>query len=145
VPAPSITPETDAFGDAWEAFFRAARRARAAHPRDGLTVPQYHVLEPLLDGPAKAGAIAAKASIAAPTATRMLDLLAKQGLVERHASEEDRRCVLVALTEDGRRSVTEKRQEVQAMRRKLAGLLDETERAQATRLLLRLADALEEL
>ena len=140
-------PETDAaFSDAWEAFFRAARRARSRHgDEQGLTVPQLNVLDPLNAGPSKVGALAAAAGVSAPTATRMLDGLVRQGLAERHASDEDRRCVLVALTDDGRRAVEDKRRQVQATRRKLAGLLDDTERAQATVLLQRLADALEEL
>jgi DNA-binding MarR family transcriptional regulator len=143
---PATPPDTDqAFGDAWETFFRAARRARAHSGGDGLTVAQYQVLDPLCPGPAKVGAIAAAAGVSAPTATRTLDGLAKQGLVERHASDEDRRCVLVALTEDGKRAVAAKRRAVQANRDKIAQQLNDEERAQATVLLQRLANALEEL
>jgi DNA-binding MarR family transcriptional regulator len=146
----AVPPTTDQeFGDAWESFFRAVRRQRAHSGSksgpDGLTVAQYQVLEPLCAGPSKVGAIAQTAGVSAPTATRMLDGLARQGLVERHATPEDRRCVLVALTEDGRRAVKSKRRDVQEMRRKVAALLDDEERAQATRLLQRLADAMEEL
>jgi DNA-binding MarR family transcriptional regulator len=138
-----------AFTDAWEAFFRAVRRQRAQHNNgsDGcaLSVPQLSILGPLADGPAKVKDLAAAAQVSAPTATRMLDGLAKQGLVERHHTHEDRRCVLVALTEDGHRAVDIKRREVQEKRHKIAALLDEEDRAQATRLLQRLADAMEEL
>ena len=148
MPAATTTGE-QAFGEAWEAFFRAIRRARSQRGSkpgsSGLTVPQLHILEPLDRGPSKVGAVAQAAGVSAPTATRMLDALTRQGLVERHASDEDRRCVLVALTDDGRRAVTSKRREVQEMRRKIAALLDEDERAQATRLLQRLANAMEEL
>jgi DNA-binding MarR family transcriptional regulator len=52
---------------------------------------------------------------------------------------------MVALTDAGRDAVSAKRREVREMRRKVASLLDEDERAQATRLLLRLTDAMEDL
>jgi DNA-binding MarR family transcriptional regulator len=148
VPATATTSET-AFGDAWEAFFRAARgaRTRCGGPSDTctLTLSQFQLLEPLGDGPSRVGALAVAAGVSAPTATRMLDGLVRQGLVERHASDEDRRCVLVALTEDGRRALQTKRRDVRALRRRIARLLDDDERAEATRLLLRLAHAMEEL
>lgn len=151
MPVSSTTPSASseqAFSDAWEAFFRAVRRQRAhSGPTtcEGLSVPQLNVLVPLGSGPAKVKDLAKAAGISAPTATRMLDGLAKHGLVERHATPEDRRCVLVALTEDGHRAVETKRREVQEKRRKIAALLDEEDRAQATRLLQRLADAMEDL
>lgn len=148
-PTPTVSSE-QAFTDAWEAFFRAVRRQRARHNPHGsdgcaLTVPQLSILGPLEAGPAKVKDLAAAAQVSAPSATRMLDGLAKQGLVERHHTPEDRRCVLVALTEDGHRAVDIKRREVQEKRHKVASLLDEEERAQATHLLQRLADAMEEL
>jgi DNA-binding MarR family transcriptional regulator len=147
---PAIAPpETEtAFSAAWEAFFRAARRARsrarAGNP-DDLTVPQYHVLEPLDAGPRTVGALASTAGVSAPTATRMLDTLCRQGVVERHPSEQDRRFVLIALTGEGRRRLEAKRQEVRAMQQRVALLLDDDERAEATRLLQRLTDAMENL
>ena len=146
-PTTAETSTEQAFTDAWEAFFRAVRRERAQHPHgcDGLTVPQLTILGPLTSGPAKVKDLAAAAQVSAPTATRMLDGLAKHGLVARHATPEDRRCVLVALTEDGHRAVDTKRREVQEKRRKIASLLDEEDLAQATRLLQRLTDAMEEL
>jgi DNA-binding MarR family transcriptional regulator len=147
MPATTTASETE-FGEAWEAFFRAVRRARTRRGPTGdcaLTVAQFQLLEPLADGPGKVGRLAEAAGISAPTATRTVDLLVREGLVERHASAEDRRCVLVALTEDGRRALLAKRRDVRAMRRSIARLLDDDEREQATRLLLRLADAMEEL
>jgi DNA-binding MarR family transcriptional regulator len=152
VPVSSTTQAASseqAFSDAWEAFFRAVRRQRAQHNgSDGcgsLSVAQLSLLGPLEAEPAKVKDLAAAAQVSAPTATRMLDGLAKHGLVERHHTAEDRRCVLVALTEDGRRAVDTKRREVQEKRRKIAALLDDEDRAQATRLLQRLTDAMEDL
>lgn len=155
VSAPATTPHPPTtsdqeFADAWEAFFRAVRRMRSQGTRptqgcEGLTFPQFQLLDPLCAGPGKVSSLAGLAGVSAPTATRMLDGLEKQGLVERHASDEDRRCVLIALTEEGRRAVDAKRRDVRAMRRKVAAQLTEEERAQATALLQRLADAMEDL
>lgn len=148
---PTVAPESEvAFSAAWESFFRAARSARR---RTGggeggscpLSLPQFQLIEPLTERPRKVKELAAAAGISAPTATRTLDGLAEKGLVQRHASDEDRRCVLVALTDDGRDALTAKEREVAAMRHRVAHLLNDEERAQATRLLQRLADALEDL
>lgn len=148
----TATPESEAaFSDAWESFFRAARSARtrtgAGGPGAGtcLSLPQFQLIEPLADRPHKVSELASAAGISAPTATRTLDGLAKQGLVERHTSDEDRRCVLVALTDDGRHALAAKERAVRAMRKRVAHMLTDEERAQATRLLQRLADALEDL
>ena len=137
-----------AFSDAWESFFRAARSARTRSGAGGgtcLSLPQYQLIAPLTQRPHKVSELASAAGISAPTATRTLDSLAKTGMVERHASDEDRRCVLVALTDDGRHALTTKKREVRAMQRRVAQLLTDEERAQATRLLQRLADAMEDL
>jgi DNA-binding MarR family transcriptional regulator len=143
---PSVASEA-AFADAWETFFRAARAARTRSAGSGscLSLAQYQLVEPLTDHPHKVSELASAAGVSAPTATRMLDALTRQGHVERHASDEDRRCVLVALTEDGRLALAQKQREVQAMRSRIARLLSDEERAQATSLLLRLADAMEDL
>lgn len=147
---PVIPDSETAFSDAWESFFRAARGARRRMGEGGdgscpLSLPQFQLIEPLTERPRKVKELAAAAGISAPTATRTLDGLAEKGLVERHASDEDRRCVLVALTDDGRHALTAKEREVAAMRHRVANLLNDEERAQATRLLQRLADALEDL
>ena len=87
--------QVDRFDAAWEAFFRAARRARTRWPADragGLTLPQYFLLQPLLDGsPHGVGELAEAAGVAGPTATKMLDGLERGGMVERRASTTDRR------------------------------------------------------
>ena len=85
-----------------ETFFRAVRhaRGRAARAADGaLTLPQYHLLEPLAaEGALPVGVLADEAGVAAPTATKMLDGLVRAGLVERTSAPHDRRVVLISLT-----------------------------------------------
>jgi DNA-binding MarR family transcriptional regulator len=137
------------FHDAWESFFQAARRARgrvgAATGSSGLTLSQFHLLTPLTDGPKPVGALAATAGVSGPTATRALDALARNGLVDRRPSPDDRRSVLIELSPDGERAVQAKTREVRAARRKVASALEDDEREQAAQLLRRLTEVIERL
>src|SRR5690348_10067167 len=103
----SAKAPVDDFPAAWEAFFKAARRAtgRAAAqpPRDGLSLAQYQLLAPLeTESGQTIRALAVAAGVAAPTATRMLDGLERNGYITRAADVRDRRCVVVELTTQGR-------------------------------------------
>lgn len=147
VPATRTASEAEDFVSAWEAFNLATRRARARLSReDGLTPSQLHLLEPL-DGPDSltVGRIADLAGVTAPTATRMLDALERAGVVARSADRDDRRCVNVRLTAPGRKLVRAKRVAVSARRAELFARLSPEEGDEATRLLARLADLIDEL
>jgi DNA-binding MarR family transcriptional regulator len=147
VAATSASTDRESFVRSLEEFFRAAQRARgrASQARqEGLSVSQYHVMAPLADGPQGVKALALAAGVAPPTATRMLDGLDRDGLVRRTASEHDRRCVSISLTPEGSRALARKRSEVAAARERIADSLSPAERAQATVLLDRLAQVIEE-
>ena len=73
------------------------------------------------------------------------DGLVARGLVRRGPSGEDRRRVLVELTAAGRTAAQAKLVEVRARRRRIAQAFDEDEQEQVVALLLRLAQAVEEL
>jgi MarR family transcriptional regulator, organic hydroperoxide resistance regulator len=136
------------FIDAWESFFRAARRARGRANQgsgDGLTLSQLHLVQPLTSGPQGVGALADCAGVAPPTASRMLDGLARAGLVDRIQDPDDRRAVLVSLTDEGRRAVQQKRRSLNAIRRRIAAGLTPAEQAEAAPLLRRLAEVMDEL
>src|SRR5262245_44369681 len=136
------------FGEAFGEFIRAARRARgraSQSPSKDLSLAQYHVLEPLLDGPLTTGQAAVAAGVASPTATRVLDGLVERGYVERTGDPDDRRAVLVSLTSPGRRITLTKRREVDSARAKIAGAFDEEEQRLAADLLRRMAGVIEEL
>jgi DNA-binding MarR family transcriptional regulator len=150
IPAPPAA-ELEQLDAAWERFFASLRRARgqAARrtPADGdLTLAQYHLLVPLLDAPElPVGELALLAGVAPPTATRALDALVGRGLAERTASEADRRCVIVRLTDEGGRAVRRRRAVVRRKRAALMETLEPAEREQAERLLHRLADLIDTL
>jgi DNA-binding MarR family transcriptional regulator len=137
------------FEESWDEFFSAVRRARGRAAReqtDGLTLAQYQLLLPLRETPElPVGELAIGAGIATPTATRMLDGLARGGIVTREPSSADRRVVNVRLTEKGGRLVRAKRETVSAKRRAIYASLSAREREQAVSLLKRLAAAIEEL
>jgi DNA-binding MarR family transcriptional regulator len=134
------------FSTAWESFFRTTRRLRARSGRlpGALTLPQYHLLESLRATPElPVGELADRAGVAAPTATRMLDCLARDGYVERRHSETDRRSVLVSLTADGERAVEQAQETIEAWRRQVFETLEPAEREPAARLLERLSQIME--
>ena len=143
-----VATDLETFTEAFEAFVRAAKRARARVAReDELSPAQYGLLFPLLGAERSPGVreLAAAAGVAAPTATRMLDGLEARGLVTRERSTEDRRAVWLSLTTEGERLVRERHESVMDTRRAIFAALDEDERAAAAAVLRRLADALGEV
>ena len=142
-----MSSSTDAFTEAWEAFFLAVRRARhrAGGNGDGLSLPQFQLITPLADGPQPIGALASAAGVAKPTATRMVEALCREGLLERRPCENDRRKVFAELTPEGREALNAMRRRVQAARRKIAAQLSEDERREAVHLLRKLADGMDVL
>lgn len=148
-PATTSTQDAEEFVAAWEAFALATRRARARFGRDDgieLTPSQLHLLDSLAEGDVRTvGRLAEAAGVSAPTATRMLDGLERSGVVERSAHGADRRCVNVVLTEPGRDLVRRKRAAVAGRRGALFTRLGAGEADDATRLLSRLAELIDEL
>jgi DNA-binding MarR family transcriptional regulator len=70
---------------------------------EGTTVAQWHVLSLLADGATHAMTqIAVYAYLPAATATRMIDAMVRDSLVQRANDDEDRRRVLVRITSYGR-------------------------------------------
>ena len=142
----------DEFDAAWDEFFGALRRARgrasAEIEREGITLAQYQLLSAFADrgrdDEVPVGVLAEAAGIAQPTATRMLDSLEREGMVERRSSTEDRRRVAVALTNRGRKVVGKKKELVEAKRAALYRSLPSADRERAADLLRRLAAVLEE-
>jgi DNA-binding MarR family transcriptional regulator len=143
-----VAVASDQFTAAWETFFRTTRRLRSRagkQPLEGLSLPQYHLLEALRDDDElTVGVLAEAAGVAPPTATRMLDCLLRDGYVSRRHSEEDRRSVLISLTPSGRIAVQAAHEQVSAWRRRVFETLEPAEREQAAALLNRLSQILEE-
>jgi DNA-binding MarR family transcriptional regulator len=143
---PNLRPEPDV--DRLVALYRRAGRSlRANDPAnwaEGLTMPRLRVLFTLgRGGPVPVGQIATGLGISQPSATETLDKLVAKGLVERTADANDRRVVLVGLTDAGREMIDRPWETRRAV---LASALRDAspdERAAIERGLILLVDALE--
>lgn len=86
-----------------------------------VSLPQFRLLVLLSSsGPLRHGLLSDRAGLSAPSASRMVDRLASQGLARREASTISRREVLVSVTDAGRELV---RQVTYARRQALAEVL----------------------
>ena len=108
-----------------------------------LTLPQAQVLRVLRRGPLQTGQLAAEMRISAPAVTQLTDRLIRKGLIERHAAADDRRCVIVALSEEGRQLVDRFRERRREIFDEALAELTETERRQAFEVLEKVVKALE--
>jgi len=136
--------------DAWDELFAAIRRAkgRTGQQHDGApSLSQFGLMRPLADAPEgmRIGELAESASISAPTASRMIDTLEKDGLVARRRSASDRRAVAITLTDHGRAMYEDKRALIDGKRDTLLRSLTGTERRHAVSLLTRMSNFLDEL
>ncbi len=96
-------------------------------------------------GEATAGELAKQADLSPASMTAMLDHLEEAGVVTRRRSAQDRRVVVVALTEHGQQLVAEKRAAWDAYMRKMLDEFSEGDLEAACRVMRRLAGMLDEL
>ena len=85
-------------------FQVSAQRSRAG----GLTGTKFGVLQQLRHGDARLGTIAEHLVISAPVASRAVDSLETEGLVERRRDPEDARASLISVTDSGRAYLAER-------------------------------------
>jgi DNA-binding MarR family transcriptional regulator len=71
-----------------------------------LTLVQVRVLRKLAKQPQTLGQLGTELSLAPPSMTRLVDRLEERGLIQRRRDEEDRRKVVAAVTDKGRRLVS---------------------------------------
>jgi DNA-binding MarR family transcriptional regulator len=134
---PEASDDLEGLSDAWHDFLAALRESRQPR-RDpgGLSLAQYRMLAPLVHEPSlRVGELAAAAGIRGPTATRILDGLARSALVRRTRSKRDRREVRISLTPEGRAAVAAKLSVMEQARREMFGKLSPDEREHVTRFL----------
>src|SRR6476646_7883619 len=110
------------------------------HDGPAMTASQRLALCELLESvPLRLVDLAQRMGTSAPTASRAVDALAELGLVERDPDPTDRRAIAIELTEEGRRSVEERKARVYAAFRPAAAALSPADREQRAELLARLA------
>lgn len=84
------------------------RRLRQQTPTDGLTLTQLSALSVVWrEGPLTAGDLAVKEQVRPPSITRVLTGLESLGLIERSDNPRDGRQVLVKITDEGDRRLSE--------------------------------------
>jgi len=114
MPATRSTPATEAVRMAFVELMGAERRLRARDQKckpGELTHGQIRALFTIdVRGEATAGELAKAADLSPASVSTMLDHLERDGIVERRRSDEDRRVVVVTLTDSGRALVADKRE-----------------------------------
>jgi DNA-binding MarR family transcriptional regulator len=139
----------DEFLSAFDAFAQAVRRARGAPPHGGdreLTLSQYALLQGLADRDwANVRELADDAGVTPSTATRILDVLERRGIVRRMRSVDDRRSVTVKLTPLGRDLLDGQHAWLRERQQSFFEALAPHEQALAPDLLVRLATLIDEL
>jgi long-chain acyl-CoA synthetase len=110
---------------------RLARHLEKALSHSDLSLPQYRVLIMLGDGSAVASALASKLAVSPPSVTAIVDGLVARGLVNRQTDGGDRRRVTHALTDKGRRMLSEADAETNARLEAIAGHLAPRDRERA--------------
>jgi DNA-binding MarR family transcriptional regulator len=146
-PVPAVDEQAELW-QAWDEFAAALRRARGRGAREagGLTHSQFRLLVAIAESTdGRLVRLAEEVGSAPPTVTRMLTALEREGLVARTKSVEDRRGVCVSLTPAGRRAMEAKQEMVARKRQIVWDSLSPTERRQAQRIFLRLAEELDVL
>ena len=138
----------DALRAAFVGLLGAERRLRGREGQQAeqLSLAHYRMLTCLLDHDRlPSGRLAAAADLTPASATQMLDLLEKRGMVVRERDPLDRRVVVAALTAEGRRLTAQRRAEFRALWEEMLGDLDEAELAAGIAVLGRVAQVLEVL
>jgi DNA-binding MarR family transcriptional regulator len=109
------------------------RIARSDRERSGLSAPRLSALSVLAFGQAMSLAeLAAAEEVTAPTMSRIVEGLVKDGLATREPDPANRRKVRIAATEEGRRRLEAGReQRVRALRERLRRLAESEQRALA--------------
>ena len=108
-----------------------------------LTLPQAQVLRVLRAKCMTTGQLAAELRISAPAITQLTDRLIRKGLIERRAGTDDRRCVIVALSEKGAHLVDQFRARRREIFSRALADLGEQDRRQVIEVLGRVVKALE--
>jgi DNA-binding MarR family transcriptional regulator len=110
-----------------------------------VSVPQCLVLQELLDGPRDMSALAAQAGASLSAMTRLIDGLERNGWVGRQRPDDDRRRVVVALTDAGRRQARQLREQTETVIRAVLERIPKTKHKQVHESLRLVRQAMDQL
>lgn len=106
--APPSAPDTSFASDVRMAIFRLARRLRSERAVDSMSDAQFAVLAALkVHGPHTLGELAERERVSAPSMNRTVNCLEESGYLTRTPDADDRRKVIIDLTDEGREVVAE--------------------------------------
>lgn len=133
-------PEQEAFLNLLRTHAELAAEFATLFKEFGLSEPQYNALRIVAAAGGRgirSETIGVRMIARDPDTTRLIDRLVKAGLVSRARSEEDRRCMVVGITDDGRQLLRRLRPRVDRMHREQLGHLDRRELERLSELLFR--------
>ena len=140
VPADAVD-RTDLVFNLTRFWNRHSQDAESLHRRLGWSWAGFRIMNLLwAAGPLEARAVARLSAASRATISSLLSTLERDGLITRDRTESDRRQVLVRLTDEGDRRLQEGLRAQAERDRAWFAVLDESEQAQLSRLLKRLAD-----
>ena len=140
--ADSLPALAGRFEEHWEELLRFVSKRRVyAGPAGNLSTVQLGALRALAGRHLRMSDLAANLGLAESTTTRLVDRLESLGLVER-GTHEDRRCVVAALTAQGRKMVEQVRKERRQFLSEILEPLPRKERGELVRLFGRVAEEL---
>jgi DNA-binding MarR family transcriptional regulator len=73
----------------------------------GLTLSAYRILSLVAEGNERSSQIAGRLALARPTISNAVDQLVERGLLQRGANPDDRRAVVLTVTDEGRAAIAE--------------------------------------
>jgi DNA-binding MarR family transcriptional regulator len=145
---PGVDPETEGLIDRIHKIAKHAKRLNeATSKRFGLNAGEFHTLVKLRVAPdhrLSAGDLAEHLDLSTGAMTNRLDGLEDRGLVVRERASEDRRSVLVRMTDDGARVITEAAEAAGKEETALLSALSDAERRRLNALLRALVISFEE-
>jgi DNA-binding MarR family transcriptional regulator len=137
------SPQQEVFLNLWRTYDRLRALEDDLFSRHGLTAQQYNALRLLKaahPGKVPTLSLATRLVSRAPDITRLLDKLHDRGLVERERPAENRRVVMIGITEAGRALLDQLAPAVQACHASQLGHLDENQMSALVELLRRARD-----
>ncbi len=115
--------------------FAAARSPELRSELGPVTVHQLEVLHGLAAGDVTMSQLARRLDISESAATDLADRLVRQGLVDRQADLRDRRVVVLALSEEGRRTIGLIERQRREMAESILGTLSDAQLGELLRLI----------
>ncbi|MEO1128478.1 MAG: MarR family winged helix-turn-helix transcriptional regulator [Planctomycetota bacterium] len=135
---PFAIPEQEAYLNIVRSHAVLSGAFAALFKEHGLSEPQYNALR-IIAGAGPSGirseTVGARMVARDPDTTRLIDRLQRAGYVHRSKAEDDRRCVVVTITSDGRTLLRRLRRRVEDLHREQLGHLSRAELRELNRVL----------